>query len=131
MIDNNITKIVADYVRAINKHSIDNIVAKLSDNHLFIDSLGQEFKGSQTMREGWLGYFEWFPDYQIDYLEVFQNDNIVMINRHASACYRGDKTKHWRIPAVFRAKVEYGLIAEWQVFADNRPAYEQLAGKIE
>jgi hypothetical protein len=33
----------------------------------------------------------------------------------------------WRMPAAWRAKVVRGQVAEWQVYADNRPVYEILS----
>ena len=33
----------------------------------------------------------------------------------------------WRTPAAWKAVIRGGLIAEWQVFADNKPVYEILA----
>ena len=37
----------------------------------------------------------------------------------------------WKTPVALRAAVEDGLIAEWQVYADNEPIREKmrLAGK--
>jgi hypothetical protein len=32
----------------------------------------------------------------------------------------------WKTPVALRAAVEDGLIAEWQVFADNEPIREKM-----
>ena len=48
------------------------------------------------------------------------------INGRTSPTYTGPK-KSWRIPAAWRAVVRDGQIAEWQVYADNKPVYELLS----
>jgi hypothetical protein len=35
--------------------------------------------------------------------------------------------KSWRIAAAWRAIVRNGQIAEWQIYADNRPVYDLLS----
>ena len=32
----------------------------------------------------------------------------------------------WRIPAAWKVVIRGGRVAEWQVFADNKPVYEIL-----
>ncbi len=44
----------------------------------------------------------------------------------ASATHAPSQTT-WRIPAAWRARVEDDRIAEWQVYADNKPIYELLS----
>ena len=48
----------------------------------------------------------------------------------AQGTYSSDgllKTENWwRTPAAVRAMVEDGLIADWQVFADNEPIREKM-----
>jgi hypothetical protein len=33
----------------------------------------------------------------------------------------------WRTPAAWKAVIRDGRVAEWRVFADNKPVYEILA----
>jgi len=48
------------------------------------------------------------------------------INGRTSPTYTGPK-KSWRIPAAWGATASNGRIAERQVYADNKPAYELLS----
>jgi hypothetical protein len=52
--------------------------------------------------------------------------SIVLACGFASATY-APSGETWRIPAAWRAKVIEGRIAEWQVYADNKPVYELLS----
>lgn len=44
------------------------------------------------MKKGWIGYFEWFPDYIIEVKDIFVDDKVVVIIGYASANYQGIKT---------------------------------------
>jgi hypothetical protein len=37
------------------------------------------------------------------------------------------KSIAWRIPAAWKGSVRDGKVAEWRVFADNKPVYDILA----
>jgi PAS domain-containing protein len=51
---------------------------------------------------------------------------LVLACGFASATHAASQ-KTWRIPAAWRAKVTDGRMAEWQVYADNKPVYELLS----
>ena len=53
------------FVDAINRHDVDALVALMTEDHCFVDGLGQVLRGREQMTNGWIGYFGWFPDYSI------------------------------------------------------------------
>jgi hypothetical protein len=56
-------------VRALiraNARRVDRIVALLTNNHRFIDSLGDVVRGSKDVATGFPAYFQMVPDYRID-----------------------------------------------------------------
>jgi hypothetical protein len=65
------------FVSAINRHDVTELVALMSEDHAFIDAVGGTATGREIMRQGWTGYFEWFPDYWIDFAEVLVSGNRV------------------------------------------------------
>jgi hypothetical protein len=119
--------ILERFVAQINGHDPNGIIALCTEDHVFTDSLGFSLSGLERLKEGWAGYFSLFPDYRIEIKSALANDTLVLASGFAAATHAETK-KTWRIPAAWRARVINGLIAEWQVYADNKPVYELLSG---
>lgn len=117
-----------EFVRRINAHDPKAIVSLCSGDHVFIDSLGAQMSGRERLEQGWTGYFSLFPDYRIDVEVAAAENEVVLASGFASATHSTSK-KSWRIPAAWRALVRGRQIAEWQVYADNKPVYELLSGQ--
>jgi ketosteroid isomerase-like protein len=119
------------FVNEINRHDVESIVAMLADDHLFTDSVGQEVRGKERMREGWAAYFAMFPDYHIGIKEWFQNGRVVGLFGQASGTLAVNGSmpaeNRWKMPAAWRATVRDNLIVQWQVFADNEPVRKVMA----
>jgi ketosteroid isomerase-like protein len=113
------------FIDRINAHDVPGIVGLLAEDHHFIDSLGNVLAGRQALALGWGAYFAMVPDYTIDLASVFENGATVILLGSAHGTYapdgklRGDFA--WSTPAAFRARIDNGLVAEWQVYADNEP----------
>ena len=54
------------FVAKINAHDVDDLVALMTPEHLFVDALNNSFRGAEQMRQGWKFYFGMFPDYAIE-----------------------------------------------------------------
>lgn len=117
---------VRELVDRINAQDAHGIVALCTADHAFIDSLGTKMSGADKLAMGWGWYFSMFPDYRIDIQSLVAEGDLVLACGYASATHAQSKEK-WRISAAWRARVVDGLIAEWQVYADNKPVYELLA----
>jgi ketosteroid isomerase-like protein len=113
------------FVDAINDGYLDAITALMTEDHKFIDSLGQIVQGREAMRRGWQGYFRIVPDYVLKVDEIFPSGNIVVLLGTASGTYSTDgellARNHWRTPAAWRAIIRDNKVAEWRVYADNEP----------
>jgi uncharacterized protein (TIGR02246 family) len=126
--------VVLKFIGRINAGDVDGMSALMTEDHLFVDGLGNRFQGRDAMRAGWKSYLAWFPDYRISYEEVFQNRDIVAVLGAASGTYavagKMPRENHWEIPAAWKAVVRDGKIAEWRVYCDNQPARKILGDKV-
>lgn len=133
MAPENSVAMVHAFVEKINAHEVAGLCALMADDHVFVDSRGTTIRGRETMRAGWMGYFTWFPDYQISVTDIFVRDHLVGLFGLARGTYSVagkllDENK-WEIPAAWRAVVKDGLIAEWRVYADNSPVLRIMEKK--
>ena len=117
---------VREYVDRINAHDASGIVALCTPDHVFIDSLGSRLSDLVRLEQGWRGYFAVFPDYRIEIQEMASAGDLVLACGSAAGTH-ADSGAAWRIPAAWRARVIDGHVAEWQVYADNKPVYEILS----
>jgi len=122
----NVETTVRDFVDIINAHNTHAIVARCTHDHVLVDSLGTRLTGSNQLRKAWEGYFALFPDYHIQVETLAVAGNCVLLSGWASATHVASSSK-WCIPAAWRALVSKSHIAQWQVFADNKPVYEILS----
>jgi len=121
------------FVDRINCHDLEGLVALMSEDHCFIDGLGQIVRGRPRMEEGWRSYFRWFPDYRINVDDTFSTGNKVALFGTAEGTYsmNGERPseKHWKIPASWRALIRGGHVLEWRVYADNEPVWKIMGVK--
>ena len=115
------------FIARINAHDPRGLVALCTPDHIFTDSLGAQLSGLAELERAWGGYFALFPNYRIDVDSMISEEALVLLSGWASATHRGNGPS-WRIPAAWRAVVADGRIAEWQVYADNKPVYQILGG---
>jgi ketosteroid isomerase-like protein len=123
--------VVLAFIGRINAHDAEGIVALCAPDHTFIDSLGNSLAGQAALLDAWRGYFQLFPDYRVEVSAILSADPLVAAFGTASATLAsssGLPRASWSIPAAWRAVVESGRLVVWQVYADNKPVYEILAG---
>jgi len=122
---------VERFVALINAHDVDGIAALIAADHRFVDSLGDAVAGREVLRAGWRQYFRMVPDYRIEVERVLADGPCVLLVGLACGTYSTDGTLEpgnaWSTPAALRALVRDGLIAEWQVYADNEPLRRRMA----
>jgi ketosteroid isomerase-like protein len=122
---------VLAFMDRINQRDPDRLAELMTEDHVFIDSLGQTKRGRATMRKNWQSYYAFCPDYSVSRDDIFQNGNVVAVFGAASGTIsvNGETLPQnkWRTPAAWRAVVEDGLVREWRVYADNKPVYDILA----
>jgi ketosteroid isomerase-like protein len=118
------------FVAAINRQDVEALCNLMTQNHRFVDSLGGETVGRETVRAAWLAYFQLVPDYTIRVGETYRDGQVVvMLGAVQGTLARGGEIKledFWTTPAAIRARVENDLVAEWRVYADNEPIREKM-----
>ena len=118
---------VLEFMDRINQRNVDKLVELMTEDHVFVDSLGNQIRGREKMRAGWRGYYGMCPDYWVSHEEIFEKGNTVAIVGVAGGTIRESK---WRTPAAWLAVVDNGLVKEWRVYADNKPVYDILARQV-
>lgn len=119
------------FVNAINRQSPEEIAGLMTEDHVFIDSLGNKVTGREQMKKGWEGYFKMVPDYTITVVETLADgDVVVMLGTAQGTCSSAgppEPENRWQTPAAWRAVVRGSSIAEWRVYADNEPIRRIMA----
>lgn len=127
----NPTEIVLDFLERINQHNADRLAELMTEDHVFIDSLGNTVHGREKMRYGWRGYYALCPDYWVSHEEIFSEGNRVGIFGAAGGTISANgkvlAENKWRTPAAWLAVVHNGLVKQWRVYADNKPVYDIVA----
>ncbi len=128
MVTANPADIVLKFERLINSRSADSVCSLMTDDAVFIDSLGNRVEGLALLRSAWQSYFAMVPDYTISHTEIFVEDDRIAMFGAAGGTFTKDgqmqKDNRWQSPAAWRVVVKNGKIALWQVFADNEPLRE-------
>ena len=119
--------VVLAFLEAINSRDAGKLCALMTEDHLFVDALGNRVQGREAMRNAWKVYFTWFPDYRVSHEEILSQGSLVAVFGSAEGTYAKNSTpltkeNHWQAPAAWRAIVRDGLVAEWRVYADNQAA---------
>jgi ketosteroid isomerase-like protein len=118
------------FLRAVNRQDAAALAELMSPGHRFTDSLGNVVEGRDKMRAGWAAYFRMVPDYSLAIEEFYGNGPVVVMLGWAEGTYSTDgsllQENRWRTPAAIRAMIEDGLVAQWQVYADNEPIREKM-----
>jgi ketosteroid isomerase-like protein len=117
-------EVFAAFVAAINGHDVSGLAALMARDIVFVDSLGNGVSGPQKMEAGWRGYFAMCPDYSIRVDHVVADGDVVLAIGEAGGTIDGVA---WKTPSAWKAVIRDDRVAEWRVFADNKPVYEILA----
>jgi ketosteroid isomerase-like protein len=117
--------VVQTFVERINAGDIDGLVALMTADHRFTDSLGNVVSGRDAMKGGWAGYFRMVPDYRLEAQEWLCDGPVVVMIGTAGGTYSPDGTlspdRRWSTPVACRALTRGQHVAEWRVYADNEP----------
>jgi ketosteroid isomerase-like protein len=119
------------FLDRINQRDVDKLAELMTEDHIFIDSLGSSVRGREKVRAGWRGYYAFCPDYWVSHEEVFQNGNKVAVFGSAGGTIADNRKlpleNKWRVTAAWLAVGENDLVKEWRIYADNKPVYDIIA----
>ncbi len=123
--DQSALAVVEALADAINRHDLDGIMRVLHHAHVFVDSLGNQVRGSEAVRKAWHDYLSMVPDYwvRIDH-GVLAPEYIALFGAAGGTLAVEGKVKKenwWETTAAWRAVIVDGRIAKWEVYADNEP----------
>jgi uncharacterized protein (TIGR02246 family) len=123
--------VVVQFMERINQHDADKLADLMSEDHIFIDSLGQSVRGRDQMRVGWRNYYLFCPDYWVSHEEIFSSGDAVAVFGAAGGTIAANgklpPENKWRTSAAWLARVERGLVKQWRVYADNKPVYDIMS----
>ena len=106
--------IVLLFNECINNQDITGLSRMMTENHTFIDSSEDVHSGKKSMVKGWSDFFDQYPDYQNHFTRIESRENLVLVVGHSTCSYIPLDG-----PAIWTAKIEDGLVAEWRVYLDT------------
>jgi uncharacterized protein (TIGR02246 family) len=122
---------VREFMARINQGDADRLSELMTEDHTFVDGMGQAVCGREAMRAGWRWYFAFCPDYSVTCEKILADGNAVAAFGRAGGTIAANgklpPENRWRILAAWMAIVEDGLVKEWRVYADSKPVYEIMA----
>lgn len=119
---------VAAFVSAINKRDPERLGKLMTDDHRFVDSMGNEVVGRAKMVAGWAAYFALFPDYEVFIDQrLADGDHVALFGR--TRAVHAASGREVRMRAAWLAKVRGDQVAAWSVYADNEPARAAVEGR--
>jgi ketosteroid isomerase-like protein len=109
-----VEKVVMLFNDCINRGDLAGLSDLMTDDHVFIDSANNAISGKTRCVEAWRGFLAAFPDYRNQFERVRPLDGKAIIVGH-SVC----SDARLAGPAMWTAKVDGQLIAEWRVYEDT------------
>ena len=98
----------------INRQDIVGLARLMTEGHTFIDRKGEADVGKETMLEGWVRFFEAFPDYRNTFERVASQGDLVVLYGYAT-WHKGADPDY----AIWTATVQDDLVAEWRIYEDT------------
>ena len=106
--------IVLLFNECINNQDVDGLSRMMTADHTFIDSSDEIHSGKDLMIDGWIDFFKQYLDYQNHFTHIESRGNLVLIIGYSTCSY--DPLDG---PALWTARIEDDLVAEWRVYLDT------------
>ncbi len=123
--------IVRRFVERINAHDVHGLAGMMTQDHQFVDSLGESLTGREEMRRAWIGYFYMFPDFTISVEDAIERGEEVFLFGTARGTYAPGippaQERSWKMPAAWKAITRNNLVSSWRIYADNEPVRQIIA----
>jgi len=98
----------------INNRDIDALTSLMAEDYVFIDSSNDVQSGKELNVKGWTDFFNLYPDYVNHFRLLESREDLVLVIGHSTCSF--DPMDG---PALWTARVENDLIAEWRVYLDT------------
>jgi ketosteroid isomerase-like protein len=119
------TDTARQFVARINQRDVAGLIQLMTSDHRLIDPGGLAVTGHERLQAAWRAYFQMIPDYWVAVEQTLTEGNTVVLLGRAGGTHAPDgqlsPARRWQVPAAWRAVVQGGAVAEWQVYADNEP----------
>jgi len=113
---------VKKFNQCINEGDLEGLTSLMTKGHTFIDSQGDIIQGKVNMKSVWGQFFTAYPDYENTFERVGELGNTVVMHGY-STCSSEPALEG---PAIWTAKVQGGLVAEWRVYEDTEKNQKRL-----
>jgi ketosteroid isomerase-like protein len=119
------SEVARRFVDRINAHDVEGLVALMTGDHVFVDSLGNRSPRPE-IESGWGHYFKMVPDYWVRIDKTISDGDTAILLGEAGGTYTAEHRvakpeDMWHTPAVWVARVVGTKVAEWRIYADNEP----------
>lgn len=105
----------------INGRDIDGLAALITDDHTFIDREDGIYRGKERMTQGWIEFFQNFPEYRNTFSRVESRGDLVILIGYATWS-KGAQPDH----AIWTATIRDDKVAEWRIYEDTVENREML-----
>jgi len=105
----------------INRQDLRGLSGLMAEDHVMIDRAGEEYRGKETMVKAWRDFFQSFPDYRNTFLRVQSEGDLVVLYGYAT-WHKGSEPDY----AIWTAKIENDLVAEWRIHEDSAENRKQF-----
>lgn len=114
--------IAVEFNDAVSRGDVDGLARLMTDDHVFVDTVGAVVWGKPRCLDAWRGFFVSFPDYRnvLDSL-VTRGAVVTIVGR--SECSEPSLCG----PAIWTAIVQDGRVAEWRVHDDTPQVRQRLS----
>lgn len=109
------TAVATEFNDHVNDANLRALASLLSEDHRFIDSLGNMVTGKPACIAAWNGFFQAFPGYSNTFERFHEVDRTVLITGFSKCPTHRELTG----PAIWTATVVADRLTEWRVFEDN------------
>lgn len=106
--------VVLRFNDAINGRDLDGLAELMTDDHTLITGEDEPVSGKSACLRAWARFFELFPDYRNEFVEVRPDDAVVRV-RGRAVC----SDERLDGPALWTAVVEARRVQEWRVREDT------------
>jgi ketosteroid isomerase-like protein len=123
-------QVARDFADKINAHDTEELIALMSSDHIFVDSLGNRVT-RPAIEAGWAAYFAMVPDYWIKIDSAMGEGDVVAFFGSAGGTYVPEEgalnaENRWETPAAWLATVRDDKVSQWRVYCDNEPIRQRM-----